>query len=436
MPVINIRVRRKRASNPVARIVCGNSDYKIAFHFDDEWDAYDTKTARFVYNGQIADVVFTGDVCDVPVITNATMCAVGVFAGDLHTTTPAMIACDKSILCSTGTPAQPTPDVYAQIMELLNNVGGSDEGDVLLDNVELAFARTTDASPVYTCEAVQIPLTPGAVYKITWDGVDYICRCRNASDFNGNGMNFNDTVYAGNWFDLFCGSGINAGTDTGEPFLILGLATGASVMTRQPEASHTVSVVRMKGLDVDYLPDNVPYSVSHKSAMTFAEPPVVSFAALGSTWWLVSELAPTTEELLATVFTINFSGNAIKWTPTAAEVLLDSEEFTGVMSAEHGGGFAIARQVGEITVNYGGEDVTVTIPSKGIYFAYDTGETVPEAFAIGVEYTELHKLDERLLPDGAGGLPDVTAEDEGKFLRVVGGEAVWTTVEQAEEVSF
>lgn len=123
MSVINIMVRRKKAADPVARIVCGNSDYKIAFNFDEEWAAHDEKTARFIWDGQYADVVFAGNVCDVPVITNTTMVAVGVYAGDLRTTTPALIHCDKSILCGDGLPADPTPDVYAQIMELLNNSG-------------------------------------------------------------------------------------------------------------------------------------------------------------------------------------------------------------------------------------------------------------------------------------------------------------------------
>lgn len=123
MSVINIMVRRKKASDPVARIVCGNSGYKISFDFDAEWDAYEVKTARFIWNGKRADVVFSGNVCSVPIITNAYMCAVGVYAGDLCTTTPAKIGCDKSILCSGGLPDDPAPDVYAQIMELLNNGG-------------------------------------------------------------------------------------------------------------------------------------------------------------------------------------------------------------------------------------------------------------------------------------------------------------------------
>ncbi len=125
MYVIDIQVVKKRAYSPTDRIVCGNSDYKVHFHFDEEWAEHDLKTARFVWNGQYVDVVFTGDVCDVPVISNAKMCAVGVFAGDLRTTTPAMIPCSKSILCGSESPAEPSEDVYAQLMQIFNEASDS-----------------------------------------------------------------------------------------------------------------------------------------------------------------------------------------------------------------------------------------------------------------------------------------------------------------------
>lgn len=125
MYVIDIQVVKKRAYSPTDRIVCGNSDYKVHFHFDEEWAEHDLKTARFVWNGQYVDVVFTGDVCDVPVISNAKMCAIGVFAGDLRTTTPAMIPCSKSILCGSESPAEPSEDVYAQLMQIFNEASDS-----------------------------------------------------------------------------------------------------------------------------------------------------------------------------------------------------------------------------------------------------------------------------------------------------------------------
>lgn len=127
MSEIKITIRDKVAIANGVVYVCGNSDYTIAFDFDPEWDAYETKTARFVYGEKYTDVVFSGNTCQVPVLTNLYGFKVGVFAGDLHTTTPAKVAAKKSILCSEGAPADPAPDVYNQIMEKLNS-GGSGGG--------------------------------------------------------------------------------------------------------------------------------------------------------------------------------------------------------------------------------------------------------------------------------------------------------------------
>lgn len=121
MKTINVLVRDKIAS-AVGDIVyvCGNSDYVVSFDFDAEWDAYSVKTARFVHNGTYTDVVFTGNQCAMPVIHKAYGIYVGVYAGDLRTTTPAHIPSAASILSAEGTPAAPPDDVYAQITALCN----------------------------------------------------------------------------------------------------------------------------------------------------------------------------------------------------------------------------------------------------------------------------------------------------------------------------
>lgn len=80
-------------------IVCGNSCYQIQFTFDEEWDAYDKKTARFIWGNHYKNVDFTGDTCPVPSVFNADLLKVGVYAGELSTTTVAEIPCEKSILC-------------------------------------------------------------------------------------------------------------------------------------------------------------------------------------------------------------------------------------------------------------------------------------------------------------------------------------------------
>lgn len=137
---IKIQVADKRATvegSPI--IVCGNSDYSIDFTFDAEWEGEALKTARFVYvqNGtsKYQDVVFTGSTVNVPVLSNTREVKVGVFAGDLQTTTPARIRCEPSILCG-SMKEDPTP-------------GGG--GGITMDEIVEAVLA---ALPVYNGEVV------------------------------------------------------------------------------------------------------------------------------------------------------------------------------------------------------------------------------------------------------------------------------------------
>lgn len=87
-------------------IVCGNSGsrsgYQITFDFDSEWNYYPNKTARFKWNGGFRDVAIVDNIAEVPLITDAEMVEVGVYADATSTTTPAQIPCKKSIKCGSG----------------------------------------------------------------------------------------------------------------------------------------------------------------------------------------------------------------------------------------------------------------------------------------------------------------------------------------------
>lgn len=144
---IQVKVANKVASvigSPV--IVCGNSDYNISFDFDTEWEGLTVKTARFVYKKdgalQFSDVVFSGTVAAVPVLSGIDEVYLGVYAGELHTTTPARILCKQSILCPNPEPQpEPDADIYKQLLEAINNIPGvlpttteRDEGQLLKVN--------------------------------------------------------------------------------------------------------------------------------------------------------------------------------------------------------------------------------------------------------------------------------------------------------------
>lgn len=144
MKNLNITVINKIATylRRDGAIVCGNKDYQITFAFDAEWDKYETKTARFIWNGKYWDQPFSGNVCPVPIITGATEVTVGVYAGDLCTTTPATIPCKRSILCG-------EEKVSDGCIE-----GLRDEAVEAAYRAEAAAKRAEDCDPVEVIETV------------------------------------------------------------------------------------------------------------------------------------------------------------------------------------------------------------------------------------------------------------------------------------------
>jgi lysophospholipase L1-like esterase len=108
MHILHVTVANKKATyrRRDGGIVCGNDDYRIQFTFDEEWAGLNEKTARFVWGvGQFADIPIVGDTCDVPRLEKIDQVKVGVFAGNLETTTSAVIDCFRSILCEDGLPS-------------------------------------------------------------------------------------------------------------------------------------------------------------------------------------------------------------------------------------------------------------------------------------------------------------------------------------------
>ena len=125
MPVLPITVREKLASyTGDIPYICGNSDYTVQFDFDNEWDAYPQKTARFVWGSYYTDVMFEGNDCPFPLIESAMTVVVGVFAGNLKTTTGASVSACYSIRSKHGSPAAPKPNLYDRIMETLVEYDG------------------------------------------------------------------------------------------------------------------------------------------------------------------------------------------------------------------------------------------------------------------------------------------------------------------------
>lgn len=120
MPQLIIKIKDKIAKPLNNCVICDNSDYTVKFIFDEEWEKEPLRIARFIWNKQYVDVQFTGDTCEVPVVSKTNNLAIGVYAGDLRTTTPAILACHMSILSEDVIEHSVTPSEYEEIMKLLN----------------------------------------------------------------------------------------------------------------------------------------------------------------------------------------------------------------------------------------------------------------------------------------------------------------------------
>lgn len=132
MPDINIAVTDKRpVCTAGTTVVCDNSDYIVHWDLDAEWSAYDTKTMRVVYmDSTYADTVFTGDSVAMPPVPVPGCVQIGLYAGDIHTSRMALLRALSSVRSASGAPANPTPDVYDQLMELIKGMGGVDPDDI------------------------------------------------------------------------------------------------------------------------------------------------------------------------------------------------------------------------------------------------------------------------------------------------------------------
>ena len=106
------------------QLVCDNTDHTIRFQFDEAWEDYAEKTARFVYredygNGDVVckDVSFVGDTVPVPLFHHIREVWIGVIAGTLRTTTAARISCLSSIYTYEGQEEQAILPISAYIVQ-------------------------------------------------------------------------------------------------------------------------------------------------------------------------------------------------------------------------------------------------------------------------------------------------------------------------------
>ena len=141
MPDISIKIRDKIAQvQGSPQIVCGNSDYCAVFDFDAEWGDYDEKTMHIVWmdisSGTLKhyDVQFSGSTAVLPALYGCDCACIGVYAGDIRTTTPARVPCLRCITDGEPYHDDPPPDIYLQLMDYMEQIieGGGGGGSAVL----------------------------------------------------------------------------------------------------------------------------------------------------------------------------------------------------------------------------------------------------------------------------------------------------------------
>lgn len=171
MPDINITVAHKVAVSDTQTIVCDNSDYTVHWTLDEEWSAYDTKTMRTIYmDGTFEDKVFSGDMVKLPVCTVPGVVQIGLFAGDIRASRMAILRALPSVRSAAGAPADPTPDVYDQLMELIKGMGGASQEDIakaVADYLAAHPIEETDPTVPKWAKAEITGATVGQIAKIS-----------------------------------------------------------------------------------------------------------------------------------------------------------------------------------------------------------------------------------------------------------------------------
>lgn len=142
MPDISIKIRDKIAQvQGSPQIICGNSDYCAVFDFDAEWGDYDAKTMHIVWrdissgNFRHYDVQFSGSTAVLPALYGCDCACIGVYAGDIRTTTPARVPCLRCITDGEPYHDDPPPDIYLQLMDYMEQIieGGGGGGSAALN---------------------------------------------------------------------------------------------------------------------------------------------------------------------------------------------------------------------------------------------------------------------------------------------------------------
>lgn len=139
-----IQLDKKSLIEEEKKPVSHNTGYIANFIFDEEWNGKE-KTARFINGDKYKDVLLVDDKCEIPIEIMGSIVEVGVFAGNLKSTTATYVRFLPDILEKYGLPADPAPEIYTQILEMIKNIK---EEAVTDEEIQEAVDKYLNENPV------------------------------------------------------------------------------------------------------------------------------------------------------------------------------------------------------------------------------------------------------------------------------------------------
>lgn len=186
-------------------------------------------------------------------------------------------------------------------------------------------------------------------------------------------------------------------------------------------------------LDPKYLPDGYPYVEVVKGDITFNGDLTgrETFPIDSDGWYFVkiSEQYMTEQELIGQ--TVTRRADEVVESVIITEEDLHKEELDS-------DNYMI--MVDDWVLIIKGDLSSMDVPfSEGTWFTgqeYEGHKYYIESLTgLTGDVEKVHQIDKKFIPEGVG-MPVVTAEDNGKFLRVVDGQAAWVAIANAEEATF
>ena len=266
--------------------------------------------------------------------------------------------------------------------------------------------------------AEPIGLAAGENYTVRWNGVEYNCTAQDYYTDEGEGNSMKIGVCMGN-IGLVTG-----GEDTGEPFAILEITnpevaaeTGVPVVIYALDGSESIVLsISCEGeivhkIDNKYLPDGVGYeeTVILLPTMTINE------LSNGLSTGGLFDIELPIQFIEGDTYIVSWNG--AKYTCIATTW----------------GNIVCLGNVGKITGSGDTGEPFFMASIEGLIRAQSLDDSTE--VTVSIVHVNIHKIPLKYLPEGAG-VPIVTAEDNGAFLRVVDGNWAISHIPNVEDGEF